>query len=155
NSAPTRIAAAPDGNLWFTDAGRNRVVRFRDDGLPRSPFLPPTTSAAGLRPRETTVADLRQTGTLDVITLNSGDTSHDGSVSVLLGNGDGSFAAAQDFPAGHSPQGLVVADLNGDGIRDLAVADAGRFRQNDGGLRLLLGKGDGTFQEPVDLISGL
>jgi streptogramin lyase len=154
NSAPTRIAAGADGNLWFTDAGRNRVVRFRDDGLPRPPFLPPTTSPAGLRPEATRVADLRQNGTLDVITLNAGDASHDGSVSVLPGNGDGTFAAAQTFPAGHSPQNFVVADVNGDGVLDLAVADAGSFRQNDGGLRLLLGNGDGTFQAPVDLISG-
>src|SRR5262249_40599744 len=94
------------------------------------------------------VADLRQNGTLDVITLNIG------SVSVLLGNGDGSFQSHVDYAAGLSPSALAVGDFNGDGIPDLAVADAGDSRDHHGGLRLLLGNGDGTFRPPVDVVSG-
>jgi streptogramin lyase len=154
NSVPTRIAAAADGNLWFTDARRNRVVRFLDDGLPRPPFLPPTLSPAGIRPGDTRVADLRHNGTLDLITLNI-RASGDDNVSVLLGNGDGTFAAAQTYPAGPNPGNFVVADLNGDGVLDLAVAYDGTSQGINGGLRLLLGNGDGTFQPPMDVVSGV
>jgi hypothetical protein len=61
------------------------------------------------------------------------------SVTVLLGNGDGTFRTAGNFPAGTSAYSLAVGDFNGDGLPDLAVPGAG-------GTRLLLGNGDGTFQ---------
>jgi len=60
-------------------------------------------------------------------------------VSVLLGNGDGTFQTARAFPAGGAPESVAVGDFNGDGIPDLAVAGAGD-------VRLLLGNGDGSFQ---------
>jgi hypothetical protein len=44
-------------------------------------------------------------------------------VSVLLGNGDGSFQAAQNFGAGSFPVSVAVDDFNGDGLPDLAVAN--------------------------------
>jgi hypothetical protein len=46
------------------------------------------------------------------------------SISVLLGNGDGTFRAAGDFGAGQAPGSLVVGDFNRDGLPDLAVANA-------------------------------
>ena len=45
------------------------------------------------------------------------------SVSVLLGNGDGSFQAAQNFGAGSAPSSVAVGDFNSDGALDLAVAN--------------------------------
>ena len=62
-------------------------------------------------------------------------------VSVLLGNGDGSFQPAQNFGAGFSPSSVAVGDFNGDGVEDLAVANVG---SND--VSVLLGNGDGSFQ---------
>src|SRR5208283_6022359 len=45
---------------------------------------------------------------------------------------------------GMNPDGVAIADFNGDGIPDLAIADAG-----DNTAEVLLGNGDGTFQPPL------
>jgi hypothetical protein len=81
------------------------------------------------------VGDFNGDGLLDLAVANVGTNS----VSVLRGNGDGSFQAARSFAAGSSPRSVAVADFNGDGLLDLVVAGAG-------GVRVLLGNGDGTFQ---------
>jgi hypothetical protein len=65
-------------------------------------------------------------------------TYPNGTVSVLLGQGDGTFQSAVNYPAGSYPWSVVVADFNGDGKPDLAVAAPT--------VRVLLGNGDGTFQ---------
>src|SRR5262249_11318687 len=67
-----------------------------------------------------------------------------GTVSVLLGNGDGSFLTSVDFAAGTGPSGVAAADVNGDGTPDLLVTDAG-----DNAVTVLLNEaapaGTGTF----------
>jgi hypothetical protein len=72
-------------------------------------------------------------------------------LSVLLANGDGSFQAAVNYTFGPYPSFLstgVVKDFNGDGIPDLAVGFMG-------GVRLLMGNGDGTFQTiPGSYVAG-
>jgi len=60
-------------------------------------------------------------------------------VSVLLGNGDGSFQAAVNYAVGNFPSSVAVGDFRHNGTLDLAVAFSG-------GVRMLLGNGDGTFQ---------
>src|SRR5207245_10519330 len=67
-------------------------------------------------------------------------------VSVLLGNGDGTFQPAQSFAAGFSPSSVVVGDFNGDGRPDLAVANAGLDTGYGSTVSVLLGNVDGTFQ---------
>src|SRR6266567_2899200 len=62
-------------------------------------------------------------------------------VSVLLGNGDGTFQAPRTFPVGIHPAQVAVGDFNGDGKPDLVVANF-----DDNTLSVLLGNGDGTFQ---------
>src|SRR6516165_8851187 len=62
-------------------------------------------------------------------------------VSVLLGNGDGSFQAARNFGAGFSPDSVAVGDFNGDGVADLAVANG-----SSANVSVLVGNGDGSFQ---------
>jgi hypothetical protein len=83
------------------------------------------------------VADLRGNGILDVVT----DNPNTQSVSVLLGNGDGTFGAPVQYPDASSSQFLAVGDVNGDGIPDVVVAGSN--------TSVLLGNGDGTFQPPL------
>src|SRR5207302_5093355 len=73
-----------------------------------------------------------------------------GTASILLGKGDGTFRAAQNFAVGLGAISLAVGDLNGDGHPDLAVANAGNPNDlavaDTGSVSVFLGKGDGTFQ---------
>ena len=67
-------------------------------------------------------------------------------VSVLLGNGDGTFKSAVTYDAGVGCFWVAVADFNGDGKPDLVVMGG-----NDG---VLLGNGDGTFQAAIPIPPG-
>ena len=66
---------------------------------------------------------------------------------VLLNNGSGGFAARATFPVGGNMQDLAAGDFNGDGNVDLAVT----INNQQIGLALLAGNGDGTFDPPVHL----
>ena len=70
-------------------------------------------------------------------------------MSVLLGNGNGSFRTQQTFATDQRPVQTVVADLNGDGRPDLVTVN-----NHDSATGVLLGNGDGTFQ-PVTAASGV
>jgi len=61
-------------------------------------------------------------------------------VSILLGNGDGTFEAALNLSGVSGAQSLAVGDFNGDGKLDLVTADS--YANN---VSVLLGNGDGTF----------
>jgi len=67
-------------------------------------------------------------------------------ISVLLGNGDGTFAMEARFGVGGAPRSVAIGDLDGDGREDLAVANSEEFpRAGPGDVSVLLGNGDGTF----------
>ncbi|HEU5182264.1 MAG TPA: VCBS repeat-containing protein [Candidatus Polarisedimenticolia bacterium] len=72
-------------------------------------------------------------------------------VAVLLGHGDGTFAQPTLLPAGFSPRWPLVADFNGDGTSDLAVADAATVSgaSISMGVGVHISRGDGTFEPPV------
>jgi len=91
-----------------------------------------------------------------------GDFNHDGNldlavttcivsneVTIMLGNGDGTFRPPVSYPVSDCPSAPAVGDFNGDGNLDLAVA---LYRQATGSsnIAVLLGNGDGTFQPPVN-----
>ena len=85
-----------------------------------------------------TTGDFNHDGKVDLVASSGGDNA----VVVLLGNGDGTFAAAVGSPiaVGNNPNAVKVADFNGDGFEDLAVANGA-----DNSVSILLGIGDGTF----------
>jgi VCBS repeat protein len=95
----------------------------------------------GWYPRGVAIADLDGDGHLDLVTANQAANT----VSILLGNGDGTFRARTDFEAGGRPLSVAVADLNADGRPDLAVAGEGYDPDYAGRISVLLGNGDGTF----------
>jgi FG-GAP-like repeat/FG-GAP repeat len=80
----------------------------------------------------------------EALALNSGS----GNVSILLGNGDGTFMTAVNFDLHPfaQPQSVATGDFNGDGRPDLAVSDTGGST-----VSVLLGNGDGTFQPAVNV----
>ena len=94
------------------------------------------TVTTGTDPNSIVLGDWNGDGFVDVATANSTD----GTVSVLLGLGDGNFAPRADYMAGANAYSLATCDLNADKKADLVTANRG-----DGTLRVLLGKGDGTF----------
>jgi hypothetical protein len=99
----------------------------------------------GIGPTAVVYADFNGDHRPDLAIANS----NDGTVSILLGKPDETFAPKVDYLTGSEPTALVSADFNGDGKLDLAVANAST--QN---VSVLLGNGDGTFQSHVDYAVG-
>jgi Bacterial Ig-like domain/FG-GAP-like repeat len=99
----------------------------------------------GLTPTTVTNADFNGDGKMDLATQNAGSNS----VSVRLGDGDGTFQPKQDFAVGSGPTSVTSADFNGDNKADLAVSN-----QFSNSVSLLRGNGDGTFQPKQDFAAG-
>jgi Bacterial Ig-like domain/FG-GAP-like repeat len=93
-------------------------------------------------PRGVALGDFNGDGRMDVVTAN--DYTKDGSISILLGNGDGTLQASQTIAVGASTDWVAVDDFNGDGKSDVAVT-----KYFDSDVTILLGHGDGTFGSPV------
>jgi hypothetical protein len=100
---------------------------------------PAQTFATGSIPYAVATADLNRDGKADAVVVNDRQDS----VSVLIGNGDGTFQSQQTFFAGFSPGAVAIGDFNGDGKPDIAVAD-GNYSAS--AIAVLLGNGNGTFQ---------
>ena len=98
-----------------------------------------SASAVGWNPYSVAVGDVNGDGKLDLaVANNSGNTPS--TVSILLGNGDGTFRAPTDFAAQIGPVSVAMGDLNGDSKLDLAVVN-----HTSHSVSILLGVGGGSF----------
>src|SRR4028118_1379251 len=139
-----------DGNLdlaFASSAGNNSVWITLGDGTGQ--FGPATNlntnSPTNLDTRSVAVGDFNKDGNSDLVTANNASDN----VSLLLGNGDGTFGAATYFGVGSNPNTVAVGDINGDGNSDLATAN-----NNSDNLSILLGNGNGTFGAATNLSVG-
>jgi hypothetical protein len=117
-------------------------------------FKPAASYSVGTSPGAVAIGDFNGDGKPDLVVANAGNAglADDGNVSVLLGNGDGTFQAAVKVAAGKNPASIVAGDFNGDGKLDLAVSNRGDPTSGAGAaVIILLGKGDGSFQAPTTL----
>ena len=105
-------------------------------------FFTPPTFAVGTTPVAEAVGDFSGNGKADLVVVNQGSNT----VSVLMGNGDGTFQPKTDYATGTGPTGVAVGDFNGDGKPDIAVANKGA-----NSISILLGNGNGTFQPKTDI----
>jgi hypothetical protein len=90
-------------------------------------------------------SDLDSDGDMDLAMGNY----YSDNVSILMNNGNGTFAAKVDYNTGNSPSSVFSSDLDSDGDMDLAVTNLGVDN-----VSILLNNGDGTFAEKVDYSTG-
>ena len=142
-------AASPSGSVEFVDTSFSNTVL---GSVPTETETPPfyvydyqpalfntttQTPATGAKPFSIVASDFNHDGIPDLAVANSGADT----VSVLLGNGDGTFQTGATYGVGNGAYSVAVGDFSGDGNPDLAVANL-----SDNTVSILLGNGDGTFQ---------
>jgi hypothetical protein len=124
-------------DLAAASPSKNDVSILLNRGGERRALMPSHVEyPAGTSPRSLVSADLNGDGWLDLVVANTSD----GTVSVMLNQGDGSFAAPTSYPAGSKPGAIAVGDLDGDHTVDLVAAGS-----SGTGITVLLGAGDGSF----------
>ena len=102
-------------------------------------FGKPRYFSTGVGPDGIAAADLNQDGKMDLVVANNNFQSTS-TVSILFGKGNGTFKRAVNYSVGAGPAGVAIADFNGDGLPDIAVANIG-----DATLSILFGEGKGKF----------
>lgn len=131
-----------DGDGWpdilTTNASAGSVSILLNDAGGSFSEAPESPTAVGNGTRQVAVGDLDGDGHPDLVSANSGDWE----VSVLRGNGDGTFTPVGAIAVERHPTGVAIADLDGDGELDLAVTN---YFSDD--LSILLGNGDATFDQ--------
>ena len=133
-----------DGKLdLVVRTGSNIVSVFLGNG--DGTFQNQAFYTVGEDPLSVAVGDFNGDGKPDLVVADFGDAPDPGTVTVLLGNGDGTFQNGVSYTAGVDTGTVEVGDFNGDGKLDLAVLNAGSV----GTVGVLLGNGDGTFQNMV------
>jgi Bacterial Ig-like domain (group 3)/FG-GAP-like repeat len=110
-----------------------------------TPSCATATFPVGHSARQIATADFNVDGIPDLVVSNGGD----GTVSVLLGSGGGTFFTAATIAVGSEVNDVVVADFNGDGFPDIAVTNEGA-----GTMTVLLGLGNGSFPTQATYSTG-
>ena len=148
----TGVSGTGSVTLQFTDSGMiqdlsgNHLVR--SDGQPALE-APVQVVYDTLFANATEVADFDGDGNLDLISVGTlGEGT--GAIEVSLGNGDGTFQAANSFSTLSDVSAVVVGDLNHDGNLDFVVTNS-----NSSSISVFLGNGDGTFAARLDFATGV
>jgi len=133
-----------DGKLDLVAGSTASVFQLINSKLPTGPIRlansGSTATASG--PRAVVTGKFDADNFRDVATVNV----NNGTVSVLIGKGDGTFKPRVDYPVGTQPIGMVSVDLNQDGVTDLAALNSFASAPSVG---VLIGNGDGTFKPVV------
>src|SRR5271170_3342813 len=131
NTLPTGMVSFLDTSNGNAALGTAALTTETGAGFAGSSLLTVTSQNSS---NTVLTADFNGDGIPDLVILG------DDTISVLLGNGDGTFTAAPS-PSTDLPGAIAVGDFNGDGIPDLALAPI----LDEGNSEVLLGNGDGTF----------
>jgi hypothetical protein len=148
-SASCPVEGAPPGEV--------SVLLGNGDGTFQAPV---SYSSGGSWATSVAIGALSDGGDPDLVATNF--FVPEDSVGVLLGNGTGIFQAPVTYAeTSASANSVAIADVNGDGYLDLVVANMCELDNAicghpgyDGGVAVLLGNGDGTFQNPINYSSG-
>jgi len=147
------VAAGDFSNNGIQDlvvAGGSSLTVLMGDG--DGTFQPAKTySTGGVNAASVAVGDVTGDGKLDIVTANEGSVGDPysgvlpvpGSVSVLMGNGDGTFQPAITFNLAGEPFSLALGDMNHDGLLDAVVAGTTTYGSDY--VAVLLGHADGAF----------
>ena len=125
--------------------GVSNVASFSVRGPSNTVAYSRTDLAVEMSPQVAAIADFNLDGKPDLAVAETGSNT----VSVLLGNGDGTFQGLADYASDSQPQAPIVGDFNHDGKLDMAVPS---YALNT--VSVFLGNGDGTFQQAVRYVTG-
>ncbi len=128
-----------DGTPDLVSVGTTQVAVFLGNG--DGTFRPPKVFSAGNNLIAVAIADFNHDGNPDLAVTDSSRSTP--GVSILFGNGGGSFQLPVHYSFGVKPSAIAVGDFNADGNPDLAVTDLA-----SGTVSILLGSANGTFQAP-------
>lgn len=143
-----------DGNLDIIVGQRpnsgviSNLILLRGNG--NGTFQTAVELPAGANPRRVYLRDLNGDGKLDIISANYGEfdsVATPGDVTVLIGNGNGTFQNAVHYGIGKNPVAIGFGDANNDGKLDIVVNASGAGFSSH--TALLTGRGDGSFNNAV------
>jgi len=160
NAGPSQIVAADFNNDGILDVATSNGGNSQDGdtvsvllGQPGGRFGNQKVAIVGSDPLGLAAGDFNNDGRVDLVVANFGVlSSNNGSFSLLVGNGDGTFQPAVNFTAGDFPDAIAAADFNGDGNPDVVVGNFGTSAGTPS-VSLSLGDGKGGFAKAVTIAS--
>ncbi len=139
---------------WNLPGGISVLLAHGDGTFSSSPVIP-----VGEQPSSVAAGDFDRDGRMDLAVTDYGDfyLGIAADLSLLPGNGDGTFHSPTVLALGVGLASVASGDLDGDGNLDLAVADTGNYDPllDRGHISVFLGKGNGSFRAGARFQAGL